>query len=291
MASELNVGKVAIGGGGLAASANLQVHEAGSGDCRIVISNDTTGVGDTAGFRVGIEADEGATIMNHSNAGLNIGTNGSSALTISSSGVVSASNRLGVEDATYSCMLYPNYTGGIAGFNLNAASNGFAIYDNTVERFKIDNTGVASFSGGRIKLGTTGELDKQLIAGQLPASGPSAGNTFTFNFTFAGTYGMALITLDICGGIYETAAGRYTFHVNSKAGSGLTTALSKAATTVFEHNLGSFTFADSGATNNKFSIAVTRTETSENWSSGWGSYALDVTSNARALTLDSVAIS
>ena len=73
---------------------------------------------------------------------------GAAKVTITSAGHVKADQAIGAEDATYSCMLYPNYSAGIAGFNLNAASNGFGIWDNTVERFKIDNAGLATFSNG-----------------------------------------------------------------------------------------------------------------------------------------------
>ena len=78
---------------------------------------------------------------------LSVGTVASSP----ANGSIVASGLVGVADSTYSASLYANYTGGIAGVNINAASNGFAIWDNTVERFKID-------SGGNVGVGVTPEV-------------------------------------------------------------------------------------------------------------------------------------
>ena len=83
-------------------------------------------------------------------------------------GSIVASGLVGVADSTYSASLYANYTGGIAGVNINAASNGFAIWDNTVERFKIDNTGavIINNAGGdaQIYLGGTSGTNRMYLS-------------------------------------------------------------------------------------------------------------------------------
>ena len=79
-------GQVSIGGAA-AASSNLQVHEAGSGDCLIVVSNDTTTVGDTRGFAIGLEADEGAVLMQREADRLNLGTSGVARINIAADGL------------------------------------------------------------------------------------------------------------------------------------------------------------------------------------------------------------
>jgi len=85
-------GSVAIGATSAAASSNLQVHETGSGDCLIVVSNDTTTIGDTSGFAIGIEADEGAVLMQREADRLNLGTSGVARVSIAADGLTTVYN-------------------------------------------------------------------------------------------------------------------------------------------------------------------------------------------------------
>jgi len=169
----------------------------------------------------------------------------------------------------------------------------------TVEALRIGSTGLATFSNGiavstgDVKLGSSSYGNKKIFAAPLPNSGLSHGASYTFNFsfTFSGSYGAALITLDLACGIGQVCAARYTFFVTSTADSGLTTQLAGTTTTVFEHNMTNFTFADSGATDNTFTISVDRDAGVENWAS-WSSYSIDATvNNLRDLTLNSVTAS
>jgi hypothetical protein len=128
--------------------------------------------------------------------------------------------------------------------------------------------------------------------GNLPSTGPShsSHDKYNFNFTFSGTYGVALITLDIAAGIGEVAAGRYTLAVSCTANSGVTTQLMGSVTEVFKHNLSALTFADSGSSNRTFTLSVERTVTAENWGPN-ANYKLEVTNNHQTLTLNSVTAS
>ena len=137
MASNLEVGNVKASGG---AETNVTV-KSSAANCFYELG-ETSG---TKSWR--IKASGGDLYFQHDDSNADF-TSGTNLVTIDSAGRVYANQQIGAEDATYSCMLYPNYTGGVAGFNLNAASNGFGIWDNTVERFKIDNAGLATFSNG-----------------------------------------------------------------------------------------------------------------------------------------------
>ncbi len=145
-------------------------------------------------------------------------------------------------------------------------------------------TGLATFSND-VAYGD----NARVYHGDLPNTGPSSSHDkYNFNFTFSGTYGVALITLDVAAGAGEVAAGRYTLAVSSTTGS--TTQLMGSVTEVFKHNLGALAFADSGSSDRTFTLSVERTVMIENWTPS-GSYKLDVTTNHRTLTLNSVTAS
>ncbi|MAB58239.1 MAG: hypothetical protein CL524_11905 [Aequorivita sp.] len=148
-------------------------------------------------------------------------------------------------------------------------------------------TGLATFSGD-VAYGD----NARVYHGNLPSTGPGNSNhdKFNFNFTFSGTYGVALITLDIAAGAGEVSAGRFTLGVASTINSGSTTQLLGSVSEVFKHNLSSLTFADSGSSNRTFTLSVERTVTAENWQPN-GSYKIEVTNNNRTLTLNSVTAS
>ena len=63
-------------------SERLHIAESTSGSASIRITNSTTGTGSSSGLRVGLEADENTTIMNHSNTNLNLGVNGLNVISI-----------------------------------------------------------------------------------------------------------------------------------------------------------------------------------------------------------------
>ena len=150
MASNLEVGNVKASGG---AETNVTV-KSSAANCFYELG-ETSG---TKSWR--IKASGGDLYFQHDDSNADF-TSGTNLVTIDSAGRVYANQQIGAEDATYSCMLYPNYTGGVAGFNLNAASNGFGIWDNTVERFKIDNAGLATFSNGVVT------SEKGIISGSV----------------------------------------------------------------------------------------------------------------------------
>ena len=76
----VSAGKVGLG---IATpSERLHIAESTSGSASIRITNSTTGTGSSSGLRVGLEADENTTIMNHSNTNLNLGVNGLNVISI-----------------------------------------------------------------------------------------------------------------------------------------------------------------------------------------------------------------
>ena len=154
--------------------------------------------------------------------------------------------------------------------------------------FTVRGDGVAEFSND-----VAFDDNARVYHGDLPSTGPShsSHDKYNFNFTFSGTYGVALITLDIAAGIGEVAAGRYTLAISCTADSGVTTQLMGSVTEVFKHNLSALSFADSGSSNRTFTLSVERTVTLENWGSNTGSYKFEVTNNHRTLTLNSVTAS
>ena len=157
-----------------------------------------------------------------------------------------------------------------------------------VERLTINSSGVATFAN-EVSYGD----HARVYHGDLPNTGPShsSHDKYNFNFTFSGTYGLALITLDIAAGISEVAAGRYTLAVSCTANSGVTTQLMGSVTEVFKHNLSALTFADSGSSNRTFTLSVERTVTAENWGPN-ACYKIEATGTTnRTLTLNSVTAS
>jgi hypothetical protein len=175
------------------------------------------------------------------------------------------------------------------GLKLNAVAGGLALQTNQTTRLSIANsTGLATFAND-----VAYDDNARVYHGNLPSTGPSHSghDKYNFNFTFSGTYGVALITLDIAAGIGEVAAGRYTLAVSCTANSGVTTQLMGSVTDVFKHNLSALTFADSGSSNRTFTLSVERTVTAENWGTNTGSYKAEVTNNHRTLTLNSVTAS
>jgi hypothetical protein len=185
----------------------------------------------------------------------------------------------------------------------NANASGFGLYvaggssssqyafraadkDNTA-LFTVKGDGLAEFAND-----VAFDDHARVYHGNLPNTGPgySSHDKYNFNFTFSGTYGVALITLDIAAGIGEVAAGRYTLAVSCTANSGVTTQLMGSVTEVFLHNLSALTFADSGSSNRTFTLSVERTVTAENWGPN-ANYKLEVTNNHQTLTLNSVTAS
>lgn len=137
------------------------------------------------------------------------------------------------------------------------------------------------------------DFNNRTIAGRLPETGSTSGLfTWVFEFEYDDTYSASLFTLDIAAGIAQTSFGRYTFAVECSASSGTQTVLTKAPTTVFEHDLSSFTVASSGTTDKKFTVSVTRGGT-ENWnlSQDCASYAFNITQgrgNVKLVSLTAV---
>jgi hypothetical protein len=272
----------------------LDVHGRSGYDDVVLIEGNGTNMGPRINLT---PTGTGTSRINATANDLALQTGGTSRLTIANDGAVDIAGAASGSPA----LTVGNSTGGTdleitptenASITLNASEGATArdliLATGGTPRLTVASGGLATFSGD-----VAYDDHARVYHGDLPSTGPShsSHDKYNFNFTFSGTYGVALITLDIAAGIGEVAAGRYTLAVSCTANSGVTTQLMGSVSEVFKHNLSSLTFADSGSSNRTFTLSVERTVTAENWGTNTGSYKLEVTNNHRTLTLNSVTAS
>ncbi len=273
----VSLGLSVAGTSGASADSVIAGFRDGAGDSSLRFYTEN---GNTLGERMRISSTGAVSIPSATAAG--------SHLTIGNvHGKLTFSNNSGTAGTTNIQQTYSGSTAELRFGSNVATTTSSAMNISTGDAGAVKFNGLATFSND-VDYGD----NARVYHGNLPNSGPVAGgnDTFNFNFTFSGTYGVALITLDVAAGAGEVAAGRYTLAVSCAANTGTTTALMGSVTEVFKHNLSSLTFADSGSQNRTFTLSFDRTVTAETWAP-YGSYKIDVTNNNRTLTLNSITTS
>jgi|14BtaG_2_1085337.scaffolds.fasta_scaffold13094_2 hypothetical protein len=126
-------------------------------------------------------------------------------------------------------------------------------------------------SGTDIASISVGSGSYRIFNAMVPAVFGSAQQTATLNFQFSQNYGIAVIEIDLVGGLAQIGVGKYVALVDCDTASGQTAQLSTAITTVTSVGYGSPVFSSGGASvSPTFSIAFTRSSPSgENWANYW----------------------
>ena len=184
------------------------------------------------------------------------------------------------------------YTPSVVYYNIDYLGLGHRWHVNGSEKMRIDSSGrllvgtsslpsgsntnlLAAFgkvnSGTEITSISVGSGSYRIFNAMVPAVIGSAQTTATLNFQFAQSYGIAVIEIDLVGGLAQIGVGKYVAIVDCDTSSGQTAQLSATITTVTSVGYGSPVFSSGGASvSPSFSIAFTRSSPNgENWGAYW----------------------